>query len=352
MILRIIVLVAASMISVGACEKIQHDSEADTQENGTSRGRDTVYVKASCDKDCRETMNRDCRETMDRDDVSLLVEQAVEQALAKRTFTLPEVPVEFEFAGQKVRFDSCEKYERMEREILAFCYMHSQSILMLKRSSIYFPQVEPILREKGIPDDFKFLMVIESNLEPKSLSAAGAAGLWQFTKASAKEWRLEVNEYVDERYNTKRATEAACDYLNKSFSLFNDWFTVAASYNAGTNALKKFVAQQHRTSAFDLWMAEETTRYIYRLIACKMLFENPSSFGFDVPQELRYHYVKPRKIVSVTETVSDLAEFALSNGVTYAELKRANLWLRSSKLPDKSHKLYQIVIPGDEHIKR
>ncbi len=255
----------------------------------------------------------------------------------------PQVPSYVVFAGDTIRFDTTEKYERMDRELMSFTFMHTTSMLMLKRSGRYFPQVEPILRRKGVPDDFKYLMVIESNLDPKALSVAGAAGLWQFTKATAKEFGMVVDSEVDERYNIEKETVAACEFLLRAYKLFGNWPTAAASYNCGMGGMVRRIAEQRRGSSFDLWLPEETTRYVYRILAAKMLFENPESFGFLVRE--RYPYEAPSRTVTVSDAVPNLVEFAESYGVSYADLKRANLWLRDNKLVNKDKRTYRIAIP-------
>ena len=255
----------------------------------------------------------------------------------------PAVPEYLVFAGDTIRFDTTEKYERMDRELMSFTYMHTTSTLMLKRSGRYFPQIVPVLRQKGIPEDFKYLCVIESNLDPSAVSVSGAAGLWQFTKATAKEFGLDVDAEVDERYNVEKETLAACEYLLRAWRLFKDWPTAAASYNCGMGGMVRRVAEQKQGSSFDLWLPEETTRYVYRILAAKMLFENPAAFGFNVTE--RYPYIPPRKTVTVSGPIPNLIEFALENGVTYADLKRANLWLRDVRLTNKNQKTYKIAIP-------
>lgn len=257
--------------------------------------------------------------------------------------TPPSVPESYVFAGQTVSFSRPDMYERMDRELITFTYMHSTSTLMLKRSGKIFPIVEPILREYGIPDDIKYIMVIESNLDPTSVSRAGAAGLWQFMTASARERGLEVNANVDERYNTEKATRAACKYLKEAYAKYGDWLTVAASYNAGQGGISARLKNQRQKKATDLWLAEETSRYMFRVMAAKMLFESPESFGFSVNE--RYGDRRPKEFVTVTEEIPDLVQFAIDHGVSYADLKRANLWLRESKLNNSSHKAYEIIIP-------
>lgn len=259
----------------------------------------------------------------------------------------PSVPKSYVFAGQKVSFERSDMYERMDREVIAFTYMHSTSILMLKRSAKFFPQVEPILKEYGLPDDLKYIMVIESNLDPNAYSKAGAAGLWQLMPAVARENGLEVNANVDERYNVEKATRVACKILKKSYTKFGDWLTVAAAYNAGQGGISSRLEKQHQTKAQDLWLVEETSRYMFRVMAAKMMFEDPASFGFMVPEMSKYQYIAPREVVTVKDPVSNLVEFALKHAVTYAQLKSANLWLREDKLNNTSHKEYRIIIPSE-----
>ena len=205
--------------------------------------------------------------------------------------------------------------------------------------------MEPILREQGIPEDFKYLMAIESNLDPRALSPAGAAGIWQVVRSTAQAHGLEVSSEVDERYNVEKETVVACEYFKEAYGKFGDWLTVAASYNAGQNGIQRRIAAQRQDTALELWMAEETSRYIFRLLAAKMLFENPASFGFDVTPADMYPYIPPRTVVTVSGPVPSLVDFAEEHGVTYAALKEANLWLRSDKLTNKSGRTYRIAIP-------
>ena len=257
----------------------------------------------------------------------------------------PAVPQFVVFAGDTVRFDRQDFYERMDRELISFTYMHTNTTLMLKRSARYFTIVEPILREQGIPEDFKYLMAIESNLDPRALSPAGAAGIWQVVRSTAQAHGLEVSSEVDERYNVEKETVVACEYFKEAYGKFGDWLTVAASYNAGQNGIQRRVAAQRQDTALELWMAEETSRYIFRLLAAKMLFENPAAFGFDVTPADMYPYIPPRTVVTVSGPVPSLVDFAEEHGATYAALKEANLWLRSDKLTNKSGRTYRIAIP-------
>lgn len=257
----------------------------------------------------------------------------------------PKVPSSISFGGQTITFDRPDLYERMDRELISFCYMHTTTTLMLKRSERLFHVVLPIMKEYGIPEDLKYLMCIESNLDPQAVSPAGAAGLWQFMASSAKEFGLEVNTNVDERYNIEKETEAACKYLKRLYSRYGDWMTVAACYNAGPAGIATRLSDQHQKSAMNLWLVPETSRYMFRILACKMLFENPSAFGFNITLADCYRYEAPKEVVTVSAPIPDLVKFAEEHGVSYLELRLANLWLRESKLNNTTKKVYKIVIP-------
>ena len=261
----------------------------------------------------------------------------------------PSVPKMIVFAGDTIRFDRQDIYERMDRELISFTYMHTNSTLMLKRSERIFAKVVPILRANGVPEDLKYLMAIESNFDPKALSSAGAAGLWQFTKSTAREYGLEVSSEVDERYHIEKETVAACKYLLKAYDKYGDWMTVAASYNGGQNGISKRIENQRQRKAMDLWLVEETSRYMFRILAAKMFFEDPASFGFYVREKDKYPVEpKPKETVSVSGPIENLVDFAEEHGIRYATLKGANLWLRDSKLTNKAGKTYEIVIPRED----
>ena len=188
----------------------------------------------------------------------------VTRGIVTDTNRSPKVPEYCIFAGDTIWFDTPDMRERMDRELIAFAYSHSTSILMLKRAPKYFPQIEKILAEEKIPDDLKYLMVIESNLDQSALSTAGAAGLWQFTVGTGRQYGLEVNSNIDERYNIEKSTRAACRYLRESYAKYGDWLTVAASYNGGQNRISGELERQHRKKATELWIANETSRYMFR----------------------------------------------------------------------------------------
>ena len=258
----------------------------------------------------------------------------------------PEVPQFIEFAGQTYRFDRPDLYERMDRELIAFTYGHTNSVLMLKRAERMFSIVVPILKKNGVPEDLKYLMAIECNLDPKSVSTAGAAGPWQFMKATGRSYGLEVGDEVDERYHIAKSTEAACKYLKEAYGKYGDWMTVAASYNAGQGGISQRITSQRQKKAMDLFLPAETSRYMFRILTAKYFFENPEAFGFHVEDSYTYPAVK--ETVKVSEAIPDLTDFAEEHGTTYFFLKEANLWLRSDKLTNKSAKTYEIVIPKAE----
>ena len=265
-------------------------------------------------------------------------------------FSTHEVPSNVTFCGKDIDLTRFDRYERMDRELLAFTYMHSTSIQMIKKANRYFPIVEPILKANGIPDDFKYLMVIESNLNPNARSSAGAAGLWQFMQTTGREYGLEVNKNIDERYHVEKATEAACKFLKDAYDKYQDWIAVAASYNAGQARISTQFEKQQVDDMLDLFLVEETARYVYRIIAAKIMFSNPSAFGFRLRTKDLYMPI-PYKEVTVNTGISNLAEWAKKQGITYALLKNMNPWLRDNFLQNVSKRTYTLKIPTAEGMK-
>ena len=259
----------------------------------------------------------------------------------------PRVPESIVFAGETYRFDRPDLYERMDRELIAFTYSHTLSTLMLKRADRIFSQVVPILKRNGVPEDLKYLMAIESNLSPTAISPSGAGGLWQFMKTTARGYGLEVNDEVDERFHIVKATEAACKYLKQSYAKYRDWMTVAASYNAGQGRISGRIEAQGQDSAMDLLLPEETSRYMFRILAAKLFFEHPESFGYLIEPDRCYPYKAPKKTVEVNEPVPSLADFAKKHGTSFFLLRLSNPWLRSESLTNKNRKTYRIDIPSE-----
>ena len=261
----------------------------------------------------------------------------------------PEVPQSVVFCGKQIDLTRFDRYERMDRELLAFTYMHSTSIQMLKRANRYFPIIEPILKKYDIPEDFKYLMVIESSCNPLARSSAGAAGLWQFMQTTGREYGLEVNKNIDERYHIEKATVAACKYLKDAYEKYNDWIAVAASYNGGQARITKQMESQQTNETLDLHLVEETARYVYRIMAAKIMFANPSAFGFRLKAKDLYMPI-PYKEVTVTSGIANLAAWAKKQGTTYALLKNLNPWLRDNFLQNVSGRTYVLKVPVQERM--
>ena len=261
--------------------------------------------------------------------------------------TPPTVPAQVTFDGETIDLRRYDRRERMDREMMAFTYMHSTTMLLIKRANRYFPIIEPILKANGIPDDFKYLMVIESNLNNIARSPAGAAGLWQFMPATGREFGLEVNDNVDERYHIEKATVAACKYFKQAYAKYGDWMAVSAAYNAGQGRISSQLEKQLASHAMDLWLVEETSRYMFRLLAAKEIFNNPQRYGFLLKREHLYPPI-PYKEVTVNTSIDDLNDYAKSQGITYAQLRDANPWLRDTSLKNKTGKTYILYIPTQE----
>ncbi len=259
----------------------------------------------------------------------------------------PTVPQEISFAGQTIRFDRYDYRERMDRELLSFTYMHSTTMLSIKRANRYFPIIEPILKECGIPDDFKYLAVIESGLNHLAKSPAGAAGMWQFMQSTGRQYGLEVNQNIDERYHVEKATRAACRYLHDSYERYGNWLSVAAAYNAGQARISSQLQKQMATHAADLWLVEETSRYMFRLLAAKAVLSDPRRYGFILRSDQLYPSIACTTD-TVTSGIADLASYAKRKGITYAQLKDFNPWLRSTFLQNRSGRTYVLKLPTRE----
>lgn len=252
------------------------------------------------------------------------------------------VPTEISFANEKVPIERTDVFEQLEREIIVNTFYHSQTVLLLKKLPRYFSIIEPILKRNKIPDDFKFLAVAESGLSETIISPAGAVGLWQFMKPTAKDYKLEVNKEVDERYSIEKSTQAACEYLNKSFKKYKSWALVAASYNAGRRNVDTQMKRQKAKNYFNILFNEETGRYVYRILALKTILNNPEKYGFYIKNT--YPIVKTKKI-KIKGRVRDFADFAHKHKISYKTLKNFNPWLREKYLRNKRRKTYYITIP-------
>jgi hypothetical protein len=255
----------------------------------------------------------------------------------------PKLPKSISFAGEKAPLEIFYVREGLDKEMLINAYWHSSTIMLLKKANRFFPMIEPLLKENNIPNDFKYLALIESGFNTV-VSPSGAAGYWQFMEKTAREYGLEVNDHIDERYNEEKATRAACQYFNDSFEDFQNWTLVAAAYNAGKRRISESVEQQKTNNYYELNLNEETSRYVYRILAMKSIYENPEKYGFLLTESDLYQPI-PTKEIKVTETIPDLVAFAQEHKISYKMLKLFNPWLRSSQLPDASGRTYYVKIP-------
>ena len=254
-----------------------------------------------------------------------------------------QIPNDLDFAGEAMPLNDPDVYERMDRELLVNTYWQSNGLLMFKRAQKYFPIIEPILKANGIPDDFKYLAVIESGLS-NAVSPAGARGVWQIMPATARENGLEVNDNVDERYHLAKSTEIACKYLLKSKESLGSWTLAAAAYNAGNAGVSRRLKEQNVTGYYDLLLGEETGRYIFRIVALKEILKNPKTYGFNFNESDLYSNI-PTFEVKVADEVNDFTMFAQQYGINYKILKIHNPWLREDHLNNKTKKEYIIDIP-------
>lgn len=280
---------------------------------------------------------------------------------SESTQVKPELPIMQSFSatprfendqvifGERIDLRRYDRHERFEREITNICYTHNNTILTLKRANRLLPVLEPILKEEEVPSDFIYLCCIESNLNQRAKSPAGAAGLWQFMPETARQYGLVVNDEVDERYHTVKATHAACKYLKDAYKKFGNWMNVAASYNAGQGGISRRLNSQQETSALDLFLVEETSRYMFRIMAYKELMRDPYRYGFVLYSDQLYRPIRTRS-VKVGNSIADLAAFAKDHNTTYLQVKEFNPWLRDSKLTFRKGqtKTYEIDIPLEE----
>lgn len=267
------------------------------------------------------------------------------------TVCSPDIPNSVSFAGQKIDLDRVDMYERLDRELTSMAYTHGNTQLVIKRANKYFTEIIPILKKNGIHEDLVYIACIESFLNPRAVSPAGAGGVWQFMKTTGQQYGLEINQYVDERFNLEKATEAACKYFRKAYEKYGNWESVAASYNAGTTRISKELDAQKQTTAYNLFLNDETSRYIYRMIAMKLIMENPKKYGYFLRGNQLYQPVRTKNI-TVDYPVTDWAQWASQHGISYMQLRDFNPWIRDKSLPNKTGKSYIVKIPELKDLKR
>jgi hypothetical protein len=279
-----------------------------------------------------------------RDSVAAKKERPVVAAFT----TSPDVPETIYFCGKETDMRRYNMREGVDRELTSFTYLHASTMLLFKRANRIFPIIEPILKTYGVPDDFKYLAVIESYLDPRATSPARAAGVWQFLEGTAKSYGLRITPTVDERRHIAKATEAACKYLREAYEKYGDWMNVAVSYNAGMGRISGQLEKQGETSAMNLYLVEETTRYPYRILAIKLIFENPYKYGFVLHPKDLWRPIACEEI-EARRDIPDLAAFAREKGITYNDLKIFNPWLRDTKLLTGGL-TYKLLIPHKDEL--
>lgn len=261
-------------------------------------------------------------------------------------FPLPE---RFVFAGEEVPLDNFDTRESLSREIQTNAYLHSRTLQIIQATKRYFPIIEPVLEKYGVPADFKYLCVAESELNPNAVSSAGAVGLWQLMKATGTAGGLFVDAgLVDERYNIEKATEVACKYLLEAKNKFGSWTEAAASYNLGQAGLKRRMDLQPGTDGYyDLYLPNETARYVFRILAFKLIIESPQSYGYILSDG---DYQKPHtafKEVDVKGATIDWAAEAVKHGTNYKMLRELNPWVRDYKYANKGSRVFKLKVPED-----
>jgi hypothetical protein len=254
-----------------------------------------------------------------------------------------DIPGKVAFAGEPVPLDLFDVRESLDRELLSNTYFHSQTIRLIKLANRYFPEIEPVLKKNLVPDDFKYLALAESGLT-QAVSPANAVGFWQLMKGTAQDYGLEVGNEVDERYHVALSTGVACQYLIDSYKKYGNWTMAAASYNAGRRGMDQQIERQKKENYYDLLLNEETARYLYRVIAFKLIFEDPAAYGFTISDKDLYPEI-PVYAVEVDSAIADFSDFAARYQSNYKVLKYLNPWLRDTKLTNPSHKKYKILVP-------
>jgi hypothetical protein len=268
----------------------------------------------------------------------------VPDSIGTHLFTPVQLPEKLTFAGEEVPMEYFDVRENLDRELLSTVYFHSQTIRYIKNAPRYFSIIEPILKANGIPEDFKYLSVAESGFDPRAVSPAKAVGLWQLLEAPAKENGLEINNEVDERFHIEKSTEAACRILKSAHQKYGSWSLVAASYNGGRAALDQKIATQRANSYYDLLFVEETSRYVFRILALKLVMEDPKEYGFLIEKKDLYPIIKTEN-VEIKGPITNLATFAIEKGISYKMLKMFNPWLRETFLKNPTRKTYTLKIP-------
>ena len=260
-----------------------------------------------------------------------------------------ELPESMTFCGEEVPLDLFYVRERLERELMVNSYRHSATILLLKRTTRWFPVMEPIMAKNGLPEDFKYLAMIESELT-NAVSPSKAVGFWQFLESTGKEYGLEINKEVDMRYSVEKETVAACKYLKDSYRKFGSWTAAAAAFNCGNGRITRTMSEQRVDSYYDMLLPEETQRYMFRILALKLITENPEKYGYRISDNGWYQPYE-YKTITVVQSIPDLVDFAFREGTNLKMLKYFNPWLRGNSLTISPGNSYEIKIPMGKYAK-
>ncbi|WP_207434685.1 lytic transglycosylase domain-containing protein [Sabulibacter ruber] len=255
----------------------------------------------------------------------------------------PVLPTSLSFAGEPVPLEVPDVAERLDRELLVNSYLQATTLLGLKRMQRYQPEIERLLRENDIPQDFVYLSLAESLFSPVT-SPAGASGFWQLMPDTARGYGLLVNAEVDERFHVEKATLAACRYLKSAKKRFGNWTNAAAAYNRGMNGIGDALERQRVSSYYDLYLNDETSRYMFRILALKEVLGNPQKYGFELPKEQGYDPL-PTRTYRVTSSIPDLPQFAVEQGINYKTLRLLNPWIKAYKLTVVPGKEFELLLP-------
>lgn len=296
-----------------------------------------------------------CKESVDNvskneaTSASAVEDSIVPDQVIKR-FVAPALPNEILFANENIDLTDIDIRERFDREIVVNNFWHSNTLFYIKRANRWFPKMKEILQEENVPSDFVYLAVIESGLHQVT-SPSGARGFWQFMPETAKEYQLTINDEIDERYHIEKSTRAAAKYLKKAYDQFGSWILAAASYNRGRGGIKRDLEMQYGTNFFDLHLNDETSRYVFRILAVKHIMEYPAEFGFYLDDVSLYPEFNVKKVV-IQNTVDDLPKWAIDHGVNLKILKKLNPWILTNTLTVKSNDQIEILLPdGGEQLR-
>jgi membrane-bound lytic murein transglycosylase D len=272
------------------------------------------------------------------------ISEPAKQSSLNGHFRMPQLPKEMEFAGEKIDLSDIDIRERLDKELHAIVFYHNLIIIYFKRANRFMPEIERLLKENNIPDDFKYLALIESGYDNVE-SRSGAHGFWQFMPETAKEFGLTVNSSIDERQDVRKSTPAACKYLQKAKDTLGSWIEAAASYNRGMNGVRSDQKWQHVDSYFDAYMNNETARYVFRMMAAKLIFENPNSYGYNL-NDIELYPIIDTKTERVSGEIRDVARWAKDKGINYKILIKLNPWILTNSLKSRLEG-YAIVLPSN-----